>query len=292
MRLQPQLPRRSAAAARAARGGARDRPLRGRQGTFRYRDWTLAYEARGEGERPFILIHGLLLPSWVNGQVATLLAERGNRVLLLDLIGHGRSDQPVDASVHRLEYAAEQVVALMDHLGLDDAVIGGMSLGANVSLETAVRFPERVRAIVAEMPVLESGAVPVAVTLFPLMMALRHGGPPLRALFRAVQHLPRTANEPLNAVLDTGGNPEAMAAVMHGYGTGPMCPPVSERMKIAAPTLVIGHRWDWMHVLSDAEHLVDELPNGRLVNARHFLEMRTRPDRLVAEVATFLDEVA
>ena len=269
----------------------RSRLLKGRAGQLSYRGWRLAYEERGEGDRPFVLIHGLLLPSWVNGNVATLLADRGNRVILLDLLGHGDSDQPTHASHHRLEYGGEQVVALLDHLEIGDAVIGGMSLGANVSLQVAVVAPERVRGLVCEMPVLERGSIPVMLTLLPLMLALRYGGPAVRGLFSTVQRLPRTTNEPLNAVLDTGGDPRAMAAVMHGYASGPVCPPESQRVEITTPTLVLGHRRDWMHPLTDAEALAKELPDARLVRASSIFEMRMRPDRLVVEVAAFLDDV-
>ena len=258
---------------------------------MRWRDYTLSYEARGSGERTFVLIHGLLTPSWVNGEIATRLAARGNHVVLFDLLGHGRSDKPLHASAHRLEYAGEQTLALLDHLGVERAVIGGMSLGANVALEVAVRAPQRVRGLVCEMPVLERGAPGVMLTLFPLLAALRIAGRPLGVLFRAVQRLPRTGHEPFNAVLDTGGDPRAMAAVMHGYAAGPVCPPGEQRRGITAPTLVIGHRRDWMHPLTDAQALVEELPNARFADARNVLEMRAHPDRLVTEVGDFLDDV-
>jgi pimeloyl-ACP methyl ester carboxylesterase len=259
--------------------------------TLRWRGYTLSYETRGSGDRVCVLIHGLLTPSWINGEIATRLVARGNRVVLFDLLGHGRSDKPLHASEHRLEYAGDQTLALLDHLGLDRAVIGGMSLGANVALEVAARAPERVHGLVCEMPVLERGAPGVMLTLLPLLVALRVGGPPLRLLFRAVQALPRTSHEPFNAVLDTGTDPRAMAAIMHGYAAGPVCPPAEQRRGITAPTLVIGHRQDWMHPLTDAQALVSELPNTTFADARNILEMRARPDRLVGEVGDFLDDV-
>jgi pimeloyl-ACP methyl ester carboxylesterase len=269
------------------------RAIEGVVGRFAWRDYTLAYETRGTGNGdPFVLIHGLLLPSWVNGEIATRLAARGHRVILFDLLGHGRSDKPLHASEHRLEYAGEQVVALLDHLGVRRAVIGGMSLGANVSLEVAIKAPDRVSALVCEMPVLERGTVGVMLTLFPLLLALRFGGRPLASLFGLVKRLPRTAHEAFDAMLDTGDDPRAMAAVMHGYTAGPVCPPAAERARIEVPVLVIGHGRDWMHPLNDAEALMAELPHARLVRANHFFELRTRPDRLMAEIIEFVDAVA
>lgn len=238
-----------------------------------------------------MLLHGLLLPAWVNGAVASLLGDRGYRVVLFDLLGHGRSDKPTHAAEHRLEYAGEQVLALLDHLGVDAAVIGGMSLGANVSLEVAVRAPERVRGLICEMPVLERGVIPVSLTLFPLLVALRYGGPVVRAAFRFAQQAPRTGNEPLDAVLDTAGEPRAMAAVLHGYTSGPVCPPRRSRERIGAPALVIAHPKDWMHPIDDGRALARELPDATLLEARSMLELRTRPDRLVEEIAAFLDRV-
>ena len=56
-----------------------------------------------------------------------------------------------------------------------------------------------------------------------------------------------------------------------------------------APTLVIGHRRDPIHPLTDAGMLADELPNGRLLQANSFVELRLTPDRLTDEIAGFLD---
>ena len=269
------------------------RAIEGRVERFAWRGYTLAYETRGTGNGdPFVLIHGLLLPSWVNGEIATRLAARGNTVILLDLLGHGRSDKPLHASEHRLEYAGDQVVALLDHLGVERAVVGGMSLGANVALEVAAKAPDRVTALVCEMPVLERGTIGVMLTLFPLLLALRFGGRPLASLFRLVQRLPRTGHEAFDAMLDTGDDPRAMAAIMHGYTAGPVCPPAAERARIIVPVLVIGHGRDWMHPLNDAESLAAELPNAQLVRANHFFELRTRPDRLMAQIIEFVDSVA
>lgn len=212
-------------------------------------------------------------------------------MILFDLLGHGNSDKPRHASHHRLEYAGEQVIALLDHLGIDQAVVGGMSLGANVALEVAARAPSRVKALICEMPVLERGAPGVMLTLLPLLVVLRYAALPWRGLVFLARHAPRTAHEPLNAVLDTGGDARAMAAVLHGYAAGPVCPPRQERVRITAPTLVIGHRRDWIHPLNDAQALFDELPNAVQLDAHNLLELRTRPDRLMAGIEAFLDDV-
>ena len=77
--------------------------------------------------------------------LAKALADRGNRVILLDLLGHGRSDRPRDMWRYSMQIFAEQTIALMDHLDLDEAVVGGTSLGANTTLEIAWLAPHRLR---------------------------------------------------------------------------------------------------------------------------------------------------
>src|SRR5271167_4422607 len=130
--------------------------------SFTYHGHQLVYDAYGSGHDPLVVyLHGLLLDAELNRGIAHALAEKGYQVVLLDLLGHGRSDKPTHASAYRIDSYADQVVGLLDHLGVENAVLGGISLGANVSLFAATRHPARVRALVLEMPVLER-AVPAA----------------------------------------------------------------------------------------------------------------------------------
>ena len=260
--------------------------------TFRFEGNDLAYEVYGDGDRLLVYLHALLLDTEVNRGIAEALARQGNRVVLLDLLGHGRSDHPEHASMYRIDLYAHQVFALLDHLGADEAVLGGVSLGANVSLQAAVLAPERVRGLVLEMPSLEWAVPAAAVVFVPLVLALHYARPLANALTSLVRSLPRTPLGPLNSVLNAASLPaDQMAAVLHGVLVGPIAPAVEERRTIGAPTLVLGHRNDLIHPLNDAANLVRELPNAHLVRARSPLELRLWPDRLTGEIADFLAEV-
>src|ERR1700757_4935276 len=78
--------------------------------------------------RPVILVHGLLLSKEMHRPLAEALAARGNRVITIDLLGHGASDRPRDMWRYSMQFFGEQVVAMMDHLELEQAVVMGTSL--------------------------------------------------------------------------------------------------------------------------------------------------------------------
>jgi pimeloyl-ACP methyl ester carboxylesterase len=260
-------------------------------GTWSWNGHRLAYEDFGEGPRLLVFVPGLLLSAALNRQLARGLAERGHRVVVPELLGHGRSDAPRHATEYRLEYLAEQVLALLDHLEVDEAVVGGVSLGANVTLQLAVTHPERLRAAVLEMPVLERGGI-TAVTLFtPLVFVLRALPGPSRLVTGFIRRLPRSPWDAANAFMDAAsGDPRATAALLHGLQAGPLAPPGSARRRIAVPTLIIGHARDLLHPIDDASALLEELPSSRFLQASSIFEARTRPGRVIREISDFLEE--
>jgi pimeloyl-ACP methyl ester carboxylesterase len=259
------------------------------ESTFRWSDRTLAYEEMGAGDSLVVLLHGLLLDSRSNRGTARRLAAAGHRVVSLDLLGHGRSDHPAHASEYRMDVYAEQVVALLDHLGAPTAVLVGTSLGANVSLLVAARHPERIQGLVLEMPVLEWAVPSAAMTFAPLLLTMHYAAPIVRAAGAVARAVP-PGIDLLDAILaPVMADPDVTASVLHGILVGPVAPTIDERRAITAPALVIGHRADLIHPFSDAEKLVEVLPAARLVQARSALELRLRPARLVREISSFAE---
>jgi pimeloyl-ACP methyl ester carboxylesterase len=260
--------------------------------TFALDGQRLAYTVHGEGPRLVVLLHGLLFSQRMHAALAEALAARGHRVVTLDLLGHGESDRPVDQWRYSMPGFARQVVALLDHLGDDEAVVLGTSLGANVALEVAALAPERVRGMVIEMPVLDHALLGCAIAFTPLMLALRFGAPGMRTLALAARAVPRR-RLPWQAdiLLDwIRQDPEPSSAVLEGLFFGRTAPPREQRRTFTAPTLVIGHQYDIVHPFSDAGMLAEELPNGRLLQAHSIVELRVAPRRLTDAIAGFIDE--
>ena len=104
------------------------------------------YEIHGSGGVPVVLLHGAYMST---GAMQGLLSDlaKSRQVIAADLQGHGRTanvDRPL-----QYEQMADDVAALMEHLGISQADIVGYSMGGGVGLQLAIRHPERVRKLVA-----------------------------------------------------------------------------------------------------------------------------------------------
>ncbi len=269
-----------------------ERAAHGEVRWLKYNHYRLGYEVLGSGQRVVVLLPGILLDANCNRRWAMGLADRGYQVVLLDLLGHGLSDKPHHASLHRMDLYAQQVIRLLDEMEVQEVVVGGFSLGADVSLQTAVLVPERIKGLILEMPVLEWATPAVASLFVPSLLAVHYAAPAVRAVTRLIARLPRTGIWTLDSVLNAASlDPDELTAVLHGVLLGPIAPTAEQRARVMCPAIVIGHRADLIHPFSDADNLAHQLPNARLVQAKSPLELRTRPARLTAEIGAFLDEV-
>jgi len=262
-----------------------------RVASFAYRGRRISYCEHGSGPRVVVLTHGLLMDRRMYTKLAPALAARGHRVITIDMLGHGASDQPHEMTAYSMQQFGRDVIALLDHLDISQAVIGGTSLGANVALEVAVAAPARVRALVLEMPVLENALPAAAGAFVPLALALRISRRMMSLVAALTRRIPRT-HFLVDVMIDfVRRDPAASLAVLDGLIFGRVAPHIDDRRALPHPTLVIGHPSDPIHPFSDADRIARELPQARLVTAHSILEWRMRPARLDAELAAFLDEV-
>jgi pimeloyl-ACP methyl ester carboxylesterase len=106
---------------------------------------NLYYETYGAG-RPMVLLHGGLGSGEMFGPILPTLADH-HQVIVVDLQGHGRTadiDRPIDVRL-----MADDIAALIDHLGLDKPDVVGYSLGGGVAFQVAIKYPEKVRRLVS-----------------------------------------------------------------------------------------------------------------------------------------------
>jgi pimeloyl-ACP methyl ester carboxylesterase len=128
-------------------------------GTGEYADVNginLYFETHGTG-RPLILLHGGLMSGEMFGPVLPALTER-HRVIAVDLQGHGRTadiDRPIE-----IPLMADDIAALIDHLGLEEPDLVGYSLGGGVAFFTAVKYPGKVGKLVMAAAHIRRDAIP------------------------------------------------------------------------------------------------------------------------------------
>lgn len=117
----------------------------------------LYYEIHGKGN-PLVLLHGVVAASEVFTPILPVFAEK-RQVLTVHLQAHGRTadiDRPL-----RYELMADDIAALIQHLGFEKADILGYSLGAGVALQTAIRHPGLVsKLVVISTPFRRAGWYP------------------------------------------------------------------------------------------------------------------------------------
>jgi pimeloyl-ACP methyl ester carboxylesterase len=129
------------------------------KGTGQYADVNgikLYYETHGTG-RPLVLLHGGLMSGETFGPILSDLA-RNHQVIVPDLQGHGRTadiDRPLDVTL-----MADDIAALIDHIGLDKPDIIGYSLGGGVAFFTAVKYPDKIRKLVMVSANVRRDAIP------------------------------------------------------------------------------------------------------------------------------------
>lgn len=258
---------------------------------FSHEGQRIAYTVHGEGPRVCVLLPGLLTSQGMQAPLAVALADQGIRAVTMDPLGHGDSDRPNEMWRYSMRAYAREVIALLDHLDVSRAVVGGASLGANTTLEVAVAAPERLNGMLIEMPVLEAALLGCAIAFTPLMCAQTFAAPAMRAAGRIASLVPRQGMPLIGEIaLDwIEQDPTPGSAVLRGLFFDRVAPPRQERRGIKTKALIIGHPRDPVHPFSDAGLLASELADSQLLEARSVLELRSRPQRLTGEIADFVD---
>jgi pimeloyl-ACP methyl ester carboxylesterase len=209
----------------------------------------LAYHELGQG-RPLILIHGYLSSATAMARdgLAERIAERGYRVILPDLRGHGDSAKPHDAAAYPPDALADDGLALIEHLGLTDYDLGGYSLGGRMVIRLLARGATPGRAIVGGQG------------LEAILHTVGRGGHFRHVLTNFGTFEPGSPERAMeDGVKRNGGDPLALVRVLDTFADTTL----EELGRITVPTLVLTGSEDGHN--DTAEALASALPHGRYV---------------------------
>jgi pimeloyl-ACP methyl ester carboxylesterase len=232
---------------------------------FNHQHLRFHYIDRGKGT-PFIFQHGL---GGSTDQTAELIPETpGVRFLALDCRSHGESEPVARAEDLRFSLMADDIVAWMDHLVVKDVVLGGISMGAGIALNLALRYPGRVRGLLVSRPAWLDGPMEAGQFYFEVAALIRSKGieEGQRAFLASATcaRLRLESPDAANSLLRQFEAPEAKKRVSR-LEEMPRDAPHPDRKQwagIKVPTLVLATDSDPVHPLRLARALADAIPGA------------------------------
>jgi pimeloyl-ACP methyl ester carboxylesterase len=254
------------------------------------------YQEKGAGE-PLVLLHGNLASTFAWKEVFDPLSLQF-RVIAVDLKGFGFSGKPDGDYTRRAQ--GDLVVRLLDHLKIDRAIFCGSSMGGDVSMNVAVRRPDRVSALIlvdsGGVTVGGGGSVAPGVTEWPVI------GPAIAALALTSDSLVRdglrknfyddsmVTDEQVAAYyrpLKTRGGQHAAYLARKQGAINPIEPEIN---KITQPTLIIWGAEDELIPLEAGRRLNSLIAGSRLVvfDKCGHLPQAEMPERFAGEVRGFI----
>ena len=250
---------------------------------------ALRYEVSGSGERAVVLIHemGGTLESWDGA--AQLLAKRG-RVLRYDTRGAGLS-QKVRGPLS-IDTMTADLVALMDAAGIAKAALAGVAVGGAIALNTALRHPARVSAVVATSPAIAVAADRRA-TVLARVDRIEREGMAVAVDESFASGYPTELRGDM-ARFNTfrarwlGNDPASYATIYRMLAATDL---TNELARIACPTLIIGGRFDRTRPPATAEPVARAIPDAqfKILDSGHYMAVQT-PELVAGAIAAFLDQ--
>jgi pimeloyl-ACP methyl ester carboxylesterase len=227
------------------------------------------YHDSGEGT-PFVFQHGL--GADIAQPLSLFEPPQGIRLLAVDCRAHGETRPVGDEAKLNFDSLADDLIALLDHLKIPRAVFGGISMGAGISLNIALRYPERVMGLVLSRPAWLDAPWPENLSVLASIARLirEHGARTGRDEFRdSVDYVEIHAESPdaANSMLEQFNSARAVEGVAR-LERLPSDAPSRDRQswkRIDVPIVVLGNRQDPVHPWSLAEELAGELNGAELV---------------------------
>ncbi len=253
----------------------------------------IQFHYRDEGAGlPFFFQHGL--GADVTQPFGLFKPPAGVRLIAFDARGHGLTTPLGEDAKLCFRVFGEDLLALMQHLGIEHAIVGGISMGAALALHFAVRWPGRVTGLVLSRPAWLEAPCPWNVKMFSLVSNLirKHGAPQGLVEFRGTpeyQEALRKWPDVATSLSLQFQNPRAeeTAPKLERIIRDTPHPDRAAWATVRVPALVLGNRLDPVHPFEYAEELARAIPGAKL---REITSKSVSVERHGEDVQRCLDE--
>ncbi len=253
----------------------------------------LSFHYRQEGDGlPFIFQHGL--GGDLGQPCGVYRPASGVRLISFDMRGHGETQPLGDVAKLSIASLADDLVALLDHLEIERTVLGGISLGSAVAVNTALRYPERVRGLVLSRPAWIDRPVPENVYIYTTIAGLIREAGASEGLERfrrtpEFQAMEQESPDCARSLVGQFEHPRALECVarLERLIRDTPCPDRALYRTIRVPTLILGNHQDPIHPWAFAETLAGLTPRAEL---REITPKSVSLDRHAADVQAAVDD--
>jgi 2-succinyl-6-hydroxy-2,4-cyclohexadiene-1-carboxylate synthase len=256
------------------------------------------YEQFGSGP-PLLMLHGFTgsIEAWQG--IPEKLANRFH-VIAVDMIGHGKTSAPEDPGRYSIEHAVEDLLALLDRLGIERTLLLGYSMGGRVAQHLALAVPDRLPAVILEntAPGIDDPneretrrtsdeRQAQMIEKRGLERFIRHWES--IPLFESQKSLPDEVRQRQRAIR-LGQSPVGLANSLRGTGAGSMEPVWSRFTEFSMPVLFVAGEYDEKY-REIGKAMTAEMPCAdyvEIAGAGHTVHLE-EPERYVEVVVDFLD---
>lgn len=218
----------------------------------------LSFDTLGSSSsEPLVFLHGL--GAGKNRTTSSLSHLKNTHLIAPDLPGHGDS-MSFDPATYSFDSFADHVIDLMDHLGIEKCNLGGLSMGSGITLNIALRYPDRFKKLIILRPSWLDSPQPAHLKL------VADAGEMPQAEFEALPEFQTllAANEPVASSISVVYQHPDNAVLSRMWNSSPF-PSLSDLRSITAPALVMSSPRDDLHPESVASAIANSLPNSQLI---------------------------
>jgi pimeloyl-ACP methyl ester carboxylesterase len=246
---------------------------------------------------PFVFQHGL--GADISQPMSFFGKDRPFRLISMDCRGHGKTVPLGNRHFLKFNSFTNDLVNLLDHLTLPKVIMGGISMGAGIALNFALRYPDRTRALILSRVSWLAEPLPPNLAVFPKIAGLirEHGTRRGKELFSscteyqtALQSSPANASSWMSQFLRERA--DETFEILESIPNDVPAPDIASWKKIDLPALVLANRNDPQHPFEYGQVLAGEIPGARFAEItgkaisgqKHVEDVRREILRFIGEI--------